>query len=198
MLDFSLISLLAIGDALLSRRRVPNGFMKFNIDDLSDYFLTDNETGEVFRRQHRLGNYRNPNGYVTIYYKGTLLLAHRLIWMFANGPIPPGMEIDHIDRDRKNNRLANLRLVTRSQNNDNRTIIDRSDRNGVYWNKKSNNWTARIGFQGRRVHLGQFKHLQDAQAARRKAMTALGRTPYVLPLDTESSTAQGGAHGTVH
>lgn len=45
-----------------------------------------------------------------------LLLAHRVVWELIYGPIPEGMEIDHIDRDRKNNALSNLRLVTSAGN----------------------------------------------------------------------------------
>ena len=45
-----------------------------------------------------------------------LLLAHRVIWELTHGPIPDGMEIDHIDRCCTNNRLDNLRLVTSSEN----------------------------------------------------------------------------------
>lgn len=44
------------------------------------------------------------------------LLAHRVIWELVNGPIPEGMEIDHIDRCRSNNKVDNLRLVTSSEN----------------------------------------------------------------------------------
>lgn len=46
-------------------------------------------------------------------------LAHRIIWELHNGPIPEGMVIDHIDRNRSNNQLSNLRLVDYSQNSAN-------------------------------------------------------------------------------
>jgi hypothetical protein len=43
-------------------------------------------------------------------------LAHRVVWILANGPIPPGYEIDHVDNNPLNNKLENLRLATKSQN----------------------------------------------------------------------------------
>ena len=55
---------------------------------------------------------------------------HRLVWMYHNGGIPLGMEIDHIDRDKHNNSIENLRLVTRTENQNN-TIIKM--KNGVVW-----------------------------------------------------------------
>lgn len=47
---------------------------------------------------------------------GTRYLTHRIIWIMFNGSIPPKMEIDHINRDHTDNRIENLRLVSRSQN----------------------------------------------------------------------------------
>lgn len=42
--------------------------------------------------------------------------VHRIVWVMVNGDIPNGLEIDHINRDKYDNRIENLRLVTRSQN----------------------------------------------------------------------------------
>ena len=44
---------------------------------------------------------------------------HRQVWIYHNGEIPKGLVIDHIDRDRNNNQIENLRLVTHSENNKN-------------------------------------------------------------------------------
>lgn len=51
--------------------------------------------------------------------------VHRLVWEAFNGPIPPGMEINHIDEDKSNNALSNLELVTHKQNMNHGTIVER-------------------------------------------------------------------------
>lgn len=56
------------------------------------------------------------NGYIRIAVRGKSEPAHRLVWEAFNSPISKGFMIDHIDGDRSNNRLSNLRLVSQSQN----------------------------------------------------------------------------------
>lgn len=67
------------------------------------------------------------DGYLRIGYKGRYYKAHRLAWEIHNGPIPKGFIIDHDDRVRNNNRLSNLRLATRQQNNRNSPDRNKSD-----------------------------------------------------------------------
>lgn len=60
----------------------------------------------------------NPDGYIRIWCNGTLRMKHRLIYFLATGIIPNnGEEIDHIDRDRSNNSIHNLRILTKGVNN---------------------------------------------------------------------------------
>lgn len=57
-----------------------------------------------------------PNLYLVCKSKGHNFLVHRAIWETFNGDIPQGMEIDHVQCDRSNNKLDMLRLVTHAEN----------------------------------------------------------------------------------
>ena len=94
--------------------------------------------------------------YVRVY--GKLLLAHRIIWEMFNGPIPEGMEVDHIDTNPSNNDISNLRLATSSNNkwNMNRPSHNTSGFKGVSLFKATGKYEAYIKFNGRKIHLGFF------------------------------------------
>lgn len=67
------------------------------------------------------GNARHSGGYRQMQVDGVVYLCHRLAWFYMTGGWPPpGLEIDHINRDRTDNRWSNLRVVTRSFNSSNR------------------------------------------------------------------------------
>lgn len=79
--------------------------------------------GELYatttRREAKVGKKIGcPNnvGYTQLSFKGKTTLAHRVIWIMHNGPIPDGYEIDHINRVRNDNRIENLRLLTVAEN----------------------------------------------------------------------------------
>jgi hypothetical protein len=105
-------------------------------------------------------------------------LAHRLIWMLVHGPIPPGMEIDHIDHDHTNNRIDNLRLVTRKENmrNQARYPTNKTGVNGVRL-LPHGRYQARIHIDGHEKSLGNFKTLEEAAAARAAADRLYGFHP---------------------
>jgi hypothetical protein len=63
-----------------------------------------------------IGRMDKTNGYPLLWVKGKALKPHKLVWEDANGPVPEGMEIDHVCRRRKCVRLEHLELVTRSEN----------------------------------------------------------------------------------
>ena len=52
-----------------------------------------------------------PYGYAVLNFKGKMYAQHRIIWEMFNGPIPKGLTIDHIDRNKQNNLISNLRLA---------------------------------------------------------------------------------------
>lgn len=106
------------------------------------------------------------------------LKAHRVAWAHYHGAWPSG-EVDHINGDRQDNRIVNLRDVSSAENSQN---IKMSTRNtsgvfGVYWNRQLQRWHARIRKNNQIHHLGYFDDIQAADAARRAAEQALGFHP---------------------
>jgi hypothetical protein len=112
----------------------------------------------------------NKCGYSVIWIDGVLYTAHRLAWLYTNGAWPKG-EIDHVNGRRADNRIVNLRDVTRQQNNANQGKIknNSSGIKGVSWDKTKNKWSAKIGVDGKTVNLGRFASVADAAAAYQRA-----------------------------
>ena len=113
------------------------------------------------------------------YHQGTIfkrmIKAHRAIWAIHYGHWPRG-EIDHIDGDTKNNKIDNLREVSRTENmrNVSRRRDNSSGATGVYWDVRGQYWYAQIKVAGKAIHLGQFDDMGDARQARRVAELELG------------------------
>lgn len=145
------------------------------LGQISSYLDCDLHSGEIRWKVTRgkankgtlAGNVDLQTGYLRIGIEGTLYYAHRLVWLFAHGRWPKE-EIDHINRQRVDNRLVNLREATRGENQRNMGLIksNRSGYRGVYWAAKSGKWGATIKIKRRSMHLGLFDLKEDAYAAR--------------------------------
>jgi hypothetical protein len=100
--------------------------------------------------------------------------AHRVIWKLSYGTDP--VEVDHIDGDRSNNKLSNLRNVSKADNAKNKRPSSRntSGSNGVCWSKACGKWKAEIQCSGVRKHLGVYANKSDAIFARKSAEILLG------------------------
>ena len=111
-----------------------------------------------------------PDGYVSISIDSQRNLAHRLAWLITHGEWPPA-DIDHIDGNPNNNRIVNLRSVSRTENlrNTRRSSNNKSGHNGVHWDKKGRKWQAQTSINNCAVHLGYFDDIDDAIAARKAA-----------------------------
>lgn len=114
-------------------------------------------------------------GYVSIHIDGRHYAAHRLVWLFVYGHWPE-RDIDHINGVRTDNRLLNLRVVTRRENAKNRAM--RSDNTsgitGVSFDKSAGKWKAEIWYHGKRKSLGRFTSFDEAVSIRRDAETISG------------------------
>jgi len=119
---------------------------------------------------------KHHSGYYQVQIDGKLYMVHRLIWIMFNGNIPDNMEIDHINHIRDDNRLTNLRLVTRQDNRRNQklTIRNKSGVIGIYYIKRLGKWGSQIKVDGKVIWLGSFVKKDDAISARKKAEIEYG------------------------
>jgi hypothetical protein len=150
---------------------------------LRELFHYDPETG-VFtrlatRRTDRVGARaatRHSNGYIRFTVDARHQYAHRLAWLYVHGRWPSG-DIDHINHDKRDNRIANLRDVSRSVNAQNQIAARSNNRTsgvlGVSWNKSAGKWGASIQVESRLRHLGLFSSVDEARAAYLTAKRAL-------------------------
>ena len=97
--------------------------------------------------------------------KETFISKHRLVFYAYNHDFEIFKRsrtenmIDHIDGEKLNNRIENLRVVTCQQNSFNQRA------KGYYWHKKAQKWQARIQIDGKNKHLGLFESEQEAHQA---------------------------------
>lgn len=112
------------------------------------------------------GSLQSSKRYFGICIYGRIYLAHRLAWLYVHGRWPTE-QIDHIDGNPLNNRLANLRECTADENQQNRKVGKRNKTGllGVYHEPKTGKWCASIRCRGVMRHLGTFATKEGAGAA---------------------------------
>ncbi len=141
------------------------------VRELLDY---DMESGAITWRKRTGGTARmglhagttDNSGYTRIGIDRRIYRAHRLVWLHVHGAWPVG-EIDHIDGDKSNNRLSNLRDVSRTLNQQNlRKAHKRSASKtlGVSQHAATGKWRARIWVNGKNKSLGLYSTKAEASA----------------------------------
>ena len=105
-------------------------------------------------------------GYVIVMIANKSYKAHRLAWLYIHGEWPEE-HIDHLNGVRCDNRLANLRQATNTQNSCNRKIsaTNKSGLKGVFWRRDRSVWRAAITVNGKQKVLGTFKCKHEAHSA---------------------------------
>lgn len=140
------------------------------IEELLDhFFVCDLTSGKVFWRVHngtkcRAGNESGTlrkDGRVIVKLKGYQIYRYHVIWYFSHGFLPKN-QIDHIDRDRSNDSINNLREVSNEQNSWNKGLNrnNTSGYKGVY--KQRNRFVAQITIKGKTHYLGSFETEEKA------------------------------------
>lgn len=122
----------------------------------------------------KTAGWRHAAGYVAIKIDAGTYLAHRLAWLWVTGDWPTE-EIDHINGNRADNRLTNLRAVSKLENSHNQSlrVTNKSGATGVFFETRRQRWLATILNQGKATHLGYFQTFDEACAARKGAEKVL-------------------------
>lgn len=109
----------------------------------------------------------NGFGYLRITVLGVSRYAHRLAWLYVYGEMP-AYEIDHINGNRSDNRICNLRSVTPSQNKQNFCRAQSNSKSGhlgVSWHKKARKWQAHISVDKKHIYLGLYDDIASAYSS---------------------------------
>lgn len=141
---------------------------------LHELFYYNNRDGNLIWKKSNRGTKKGKiagcidnNGYRVIRINNKNYYAHRLIWLYTHGYFPENI-IDHIDQIPSNNKLNNLREVSKSCNRKNCKISknNTSGITGVTYHNTSKKYQATIMVNGIAINLGYFKLIKDAAIAR--------------------------------
>ena len=118
---------------------------------------------------------QNSRGYLVFKLNKRCYRLHRVVWAIHYNEHPE-IFIDHINGDKRDNRISNLRLVDAEGNARNRKTPSSNSSGiiGVRWDKRYGTWKSTIGDEGEDVSLGSFDNLLDAAAARKSAEVRFG------------------------
>jgi hypothetical protein len=140
-----------------------------DFDTLFEYF-----DGKLFNKVSRgsvkageEAGYIAEDGYRRVCVSGKYHYIHKIVYFLNFGEIPDGYVVDHIDRNKLNNNLDNLRLATKRQNQFNKTRQKNgtSVYKGVWYDSVKGYWKASIRLEGKRVYIGQFNTETEAAIA---------------------------------
>lgn len=142
--------------------------------ELKSLLSYDPDTGHFHWRERewpahcvswRLAGGVDASGYWNIKFNRRTYKAHRLAWLYVYGAWPE-MELDHINRVRSDNRISNLREVTRAENMKKLSVFrnNKSGLRGVFYDKSRHRWRARVTRDGKQRYLGSYKTAELAEA----------------------------------
>ena len=155
-----------------------------SVEYLSERFDYDPNTGKVTNKIRmgarglkgaESGTVRNTDGYRSIKIDGVTTLTHRIAWKLYHGRDPVG-QLDHINGQTGDNRIANLRESNPLDNmrNQKKNRRNKSGVTGVSWDRETGRWCTGLKVKGRHINLGRYEDWFDAVCARMSANNRYG------------------------
>ena len=143
---------------------------RVSVEMLRSEFEYNPETGELRRKDGRSAARPMSRGYLNVYFGGKTYKAHIVSWAIYHGRYPKNL-LDHINGNKTDNRIENLREANAYQNTRNakRRSDNTSGIKGVYFHSQSGKWTACIRTGGRQITLGRFSDINEAAKVRKEA-----------------------------
>ncbi len=137
-----------------------DGFKNYSVSDHGN--VRNDKTGRTLKAGLNSSGYLSSN--LCLSKETHTKNIHRLVAQAFLPNQENKQEVDHIDNNKLNNKLANLRWVTKSQNNQNRLLYknNKSGTKGVRWTEENQKWRAYIKINGKQIHLGYFINKEDA------------------------------------
>lgn len=142
-----------------------------SIDEIRKHLSVD-ENGNLFRNGKPLKTKPHKDGYTYVSINGERYTAHRISYSLqVDRCLKPDEIIDHVNGDKQNNSLFNLRVVSQKINmkNQKRRNTNKSGVTGVRWDKDIKKWRSMIVVNYKATHLGYFEDFGEAVAVRKAA-----------------------------
>jgi HNH endonuclease len=127
-------------------------------EEIREYIDYNPETGEcVWKKKTskyskvKVGDtvgHLSSDGYRSFKVSDNMYQLHRVIWFLYHGEDPGDKQVDHMNGNRSDNRISNLRLLTHQENQHNNHCL------GIHYSKNRRKWTAQIRLDGKKKHLG--------------------------------------------
>lgn len=152
---------------------------QLHYDPLSGKFFRKKKNTRWTRVGEEAGGLCQTHGYIFVHVVGYGgFRGHRLAWKMHYGTEPP-REIDHINRNRADNRISNLRAATREENTLNKSLYasNKSGYRGVCYKPANKKWVAQITRRNQRIYLGLFSTPEEASEAYNAARLRLTGRP---------------------